>query len=122
MIRAYLCLPLRGDVAANVQTAKSLATELAHRGLAVFAPHLLYPQFLDDDDLDERDLGIRSALAFLPACNLVWAYVGHGVSEGMSRELAEAASKNIPVVRQRHLIDLETPLRAATALLTEGSA
>jgi hypothetical protein len=67
------------------------------RGYAPFAPHLLYPQFVDDGLPEEREAGIACGLAFMAVCGEVWAYVGEGVSDGMHREMAHAQRLGKPL-------------------------
>lgn len=97
MKRIFLCSPLRGAYVANVQMARDLARLATRAGVAVYAPHLLYPQFLNDQVTTDREAGIQSGLAFLPACHELWVYDAHGVSEGMSAEIAHAQELGIPV-------------------------
>lgn len=74
-------------------------------GCAPFAPHLLYPQFLNEDDLAQRDLGISLGLRFMEACDEIWVYVGDGISDGMRRELEHARmlGKRIVEIREESL-------------------
>ena len=67
-----------------------LCSRLVEAGGAPFAPHLLYPRFLDDGKLSERELGISCGLTFLEVCDEVWVYSGKGLSSGMRREVDHA--------------------------------
>ena len=117
MIRVYLCSPYQGDVDANVALARSICAELTRNGCAVLAPHLLYPQFLDDTDPAERERGLQAAAAWIPVCNVMWVYKGRNMGEGMIQEISEAHSLNVPIIEQRHLSDFETPFRELANLL-----
>ncbi len=70
-------------------------------GYAPFAPHLLYTSFLDDDDLQQRALGIQLGLQFMEACDEVWIYTGNGMSEGMQTERSVPTSLANPSRRLR---------------------
>ena len=60
------------------------------RRTSPFAPHLLYPRFLDDGNPSERALGIACGLTFMEVCDEVWLYSGNGLSSGMRREVDHA--------------------------------
>ena len=60
------------------------------------APHLLFPQFLDDNDEAERELGIKMGLELLRDCSALW-YFGDSVTQGMVAEITEAYNCDIPV-------------------------
>lgn len=75
------------------------------RGLCLFCPHLLYPQILDDNNLEERRLGINIGKELLAKCDELWAFGGH-ISHGMFEEIEFAKVKGIPERRIRE-IDFE---------------
>lgn len=98
MQRIFVCSPLRGDVEANLKAARFYCQNLARNGFLPIAPHLLMPQFLDDDRPAERELGIAMGLELLRDCSEVWVYQPEtGPSEGMRAEIAEATARNIPI-------------------------
>ena len=90
MKRIYLCSRFAGEPAKNVVVAERLCRKLVDAGQAPFAPHLLYPRFLDDRNPSERELGIACGLTFMEVCDEVWVYTADGVSSGMGRELDHA--------------------------------
>ena len=98
MKRIYVCSRYAGDTANNVAVAERLCRKLVEAGQAPFAPHLLYPRFLDDRDLSEREIGIACGLTFMQVCDEVWVYSGNGLSGGMRRELDHAIRLGKPVV------------------------
>ena len=61
-------------------------------GYMPVASHLLYPQILNDNDPDERELGLLFGLALLRMCDEVWVF--GEVSEGMAKEIEEAKKLN----------------------------
>ena len=101
--RVFICSKYAGDIEHNVRVAQALCRMALDAELAPFAPHLLYTQFLDDSDPAQRDLGISMGLRFMDICDLVWAYVGEGVSDGMRREIDHARSLRKPVVILREV-------------------
>lgn len=74
MKTVFICSPYRGNIVDNVNNAKKYARYAAMKGYAVFCPHLLYTQFLDDDVEVERSLGIDSGIEFLKKCDEVWVF------------------------------------------------
>lgn len=44
----YICSPYTGDIKANVENARRYCRFAADTGYIPMAPHLLFPQFLDD--------------------------------------------------------------------------
>ena len=87
-MRIFLCSPYAGNVEANVALARRLCAEILAQGHSPFAPHLLYPQVLDDADHEARERGIRAGLEWLRMCDEVWCW--REVSPGMVREVAYA--------------------------------
>ena len=57
------------------------------------APHLLFPQFLDDDNSKERELGLFFGNALMSKCSEVWVF-GGVISVGMEAEIKRAKWKN----------------------------
>lgn len=91
----FICSPFKGDVKANIENAKKYARFAALKGNAVFVPHLLYPQFLDDASESEREIGIQSGIEFMHLCDEVWVFAKDEASctEGMKKEI-DAAKKD----------------------------
>ena len=98
MKRTYMCSRFAGETAKNVALAKRLCRQLVAAGQGPFAPHLLYPRFLDDRNPSERELGIACGLTFMAVCDEVWVYTADGVSSGMGRGLDQAFQLGRPVV------------------------
>ncbi len=96
--RAFICSKYAGDIEHNIRVAQALCRMAVDADLAPFAPHLLYTQFLDDSDTAQRDLGISLGLRFMETCDVVWVYVGEGISDGMCQEMEHARCIGKPVV------------------------
>ena len=96
----YICSPYRGDIAGNTKLARDLCRRAIEHGYTPLAPHLLYPQFLDEADPAQRSAGLRCGLDWLQVCDEVWVYApGDGeYSEGMRWEIFHAECLNKPVV------------------------
>ncbi len=103
----YICSPLRpistdpihraNELIGNLRLAKDAATFATIRGCEPIAPHLYYPQFLDDNDPTERQLGIELGLKALRSCDELWI-VSNRISSGMSAEIKEAQKCGIRVL------------------------
>lgn len=81
----------------NLKLAKDACAFAALRGCDPVAPHLFYPQFLDDNDPTERALGMELGLKALRACDELWI-ISPRISNGMSAEIKEAQKCGIRVL------------------------
>jgi len=89
----YIASPFAGDTEYNVARARGYCRFAVSRGCIPVAPHLLYPQFMDDSDRDERELGLFFALVLLDKCDELWVF-GSTISAGMAAEIRRAKRKN----------------------------
>ena len=102
----YICSPFRGNgkvsEAENIRRARHYCEIVArlHPELMPIAPHLYFPQFMDDHDPDCRAYGLAKGIELLELCDTI-AVEGLGVmepSEGMAREIEYAKSHGIKIV------------------------
>lgn len=93
---AYIASPLSGNIDENLQFAQKACGYAAAQGAVPYAPHLLFPQFLDDNDPEQRDTGIRMGLQMLRRCDELWL-CGDVVSAGMAEEEKLARRLGVPV-------------------------
>ncbi len=96
MRRVFISSPYSGDVERNMQVAKGFLKLAISQGHAPVAPHLLYPQVLDNDDPDSYDLGMALGLKWLETCDEMWV-CGDRVSKGMAMEIEFANRHGIPI-------------------------
>ena len=89
----YICSPFSGDVEGNVKAAQRYSRFAVNKGFIPIAPHLLFPQFLNDDILAERQLGLFFGNALMSKCSEVWVF-GRTISAGMAAEIKRAKWKN----------------------------
>lgn len=92
----FICSPYAGDIEANKRAARRYSRYAVERGCIPIAPHLLYPQFLDDNDPTDRKLGIRFGEVLMGKCAEVWVF-GSRLSDGMKNEVARAKRKGYPL-------------------------
>lgn len=89
----YICSPFSGDTEKNIAAARRYSRFAVDTGYIPVAPHLLFPQFLNDDDPAERDLGLFFGNALMSKCSEVWVF-GNYISSGMAAEIKRARWKN----------------------------
>ena len=92
----YVCSPLSGDIAANQKNARRYCRSVVERGGIPLAPHLYFPQFMDDGDETERDLCLFMDIVLLTKCAELWVF-GERISKGMSMEIEKAKRKGQPI-------------------------
>lgn len=90
--KVYVASKYAGDVGANVKAAIGYCRVVINKGYMPVASHLLYPQILNDNDPEERELGLLFGLSLLRDCDEVWVF--GEVSPGVSREIEEARRLN----------------------------
>ncbi|MCH4007817.1 MAG: DUF4406 domain-containing protein [Eubacterium sp.] len=96
----FICSPYSGDVERNQDLARSYCRFALKLGGIPLAPHLLFPQFMDDDDPDERSLALSMNKEILAKCDELWIF-GSKVTSGMLLEATEAIKREIPIRRFR---------------------
>ena len=106
--KVFICSPFRpvGDTveaqAKSIKAHKILARYACRfavaKGYSPLCPHLYYPEFLDDDVEDEREIGMLLGMVGLSECKELWV-IGRRISEGMKKEIAQARRWGIPVKR-----------------------
>lgn len=65
----YVCSPYAGDPEGNSKRAVEYCRTVWECGGIPLAPHLLFPRFMDDDNPDEREAGLRMARKLLTMCD-----------------------------------------------------
>lgn len=94
----YIASPYAGDTKTNVRRAQGYCRFAVTKNCIPIAPHLHYPQFMDDSDKEQRELGLFFALVLLGKCDELWIF-GDRVSNGMSQEIKKAEKRGIPIRR-----------------------
>lgn len=84
-----ICSPLSGDVTGNTEKARKYCRFALERGQIPLAPHLLFPQFMDDEDPEERKLAMFMDIVLLGKCDELWVF-GDRVTPGMQEEIRAA--------------------------------
>ena len=89
----YICSPYAGEVEKNVEAAQRYSRFAVDKGYIPIAPHLLFPQFLNDRNPKERQLVLFFGNALMSKCSEVWVF-GNRISAGMEAEIKRARWKN----------------------------
>ncbi len=102
----YVCSPYKAtsndpkeaeeQVRRNIKRAERACKLLLTIGYMPIAPHLYFPQFLNDKIADERSEGIMMGLSWLEQCEELWAF-GEEITEGMAAEITRATEIGLPV-------------------------
>lgn len=93
-MKIFVCSPYGGDIENNTKRARAYIEMVIQQGHTPFAPHLLYPQILDEKV--DRELGMELGLDMLTVMDEVWVF-GERVTDGMRQEINSAISQGIPV-------------------------
>lgn len=97
MRKIYVCSALRGDVDENIRKARGFCEYVAREYQAIpIAPHIYLTQFLDDENAEDREFGLKAGLSLLSECDELW-YFGDQVTRGMADEICYALGHDIPV-------------------------
>ena len=88
----YICSPYAGDVESNVKAAQKYSRFAVDSGCLPIAPHLLFPQFMNDRDTKERQLAMFFGNVLMSKCAEVWVF-GSYISSGMEAEIERAKRK-----------------------------
>jgi hypothetical protein len=92
--------PYAGDLVRNVGYARECLWDSLLRQESPFASHLLYTQVLDDKIPEQREMGLRLALAWYNAADLCAVYTDFGISDGMKEGIEYAMSIGLPVEKR----------------------
>jgi hypothetical protein len=92
----YICSPYSGNVENNIKSARRYSRFAVDMGYIPITPHLLYPQFLDDNNPAERSLGLLFGNVLMSKCAEVWVF-GSYISSGMNAEIERAKRKKYTI-------------------------
>jgi len=89
--------PFKGHRGRNVSYARKCMEDSLMRGESPFMSHLLYPQVLDDNIPQERELGIRAGFKWHSVADKMVVYTDLGISHGMQQGIANAQKLGLDV-------------------------
>lgn len=94
--KVFICSPFRGDMEGNARKAAAYSRMACEEGYLPIAPHLLFPQFLNEGIREERQLGISLGMELLLDCDEVWVF--GKATEGMAAEIALATEQGKKII------------------------
>lgn len=92
----YVCSPFAGDIERNIANARRYCRFAVDSGSIPLAPHLLFPQFMDDSNEHDHGLAMFMNMALMSKCAEAWVF-GEHISKGMAAEIRKAKEKQRPV-------------------------
>lgn len=82
----FISSPFAGDTRRNTKRARGFCRFAVSKNCIPVAPHLLFPQFMEEDDPAQRDLGIFFGMVLMSKCQEVWVF-GRDITKGMAVEI-----------------------------------
>ncbi len=104
--RVYICSPLSGNIKHNMAMATEYCRFAAGKGYIPYAPHVYFPAFMDDDDPEQRAIGLSEGQLWLRMCSELWIF-GNVISVGMKGEIETAIKLGIPIKLFTESVDPE---------------
>ena len=93
----YVCSPFRGNIDENVINARKYSRFTFDKKNIPITPHLLYPQFINDNDLFERNIAIHKInYVLIGLCKEMWVF-GDVITQGMEREILIAKKRKMRI-------------------------
>nr|DAN92820.1 MAG TPA: deoxyribosyltransferase [Caudoviricetes sp.] len=92
----FISSPFAGDTRRNTKRARGFCRFAVSKNCIPVAPHLLFPQFMEEDDPAQRDLGIFFGMVLMSKCQEVWVF-GRDITKGMAVEIEKAKRRGLPV-------------------------
>ena len=93
----YICSPYAGDIQRNATNARKYSRFAYEQNAIPVTPHLLYPQFMSDNDSEERADAMYFNCVLLGKCSELWVF-GDVVTKGMAHEI-DVAKKRKQTIR-----------------------
>lgn len=88
----YICSLFSGDVAGNTKRTIDFCRFALAQGQIPLAPQLMFSQFMDDEDSDQRELAILMDIVLIGKCSEL-GVLGDRISEGMETEISRAKQR-----------------------------
>ena len=92
----FICSPYAGEITQNACKTRRFCQFAIEQNCIPIAPHLLFPQFLNDSEPEERALGLFMGCVLLTKCAELWVF-GEKVTDGMALEIEKAERRMIPI-------------------------
>lgn len=92
----FICSAYAGDIDYHTRRAQGYCRFAVSENCIPIAPHLLFPQFMDEDDPEQRNLGIFFGLVLQSKCKEMWVF-GSRITKGMAVEIEKARERGLPI-------------------------
>ncbi len=92
----YICSPYSGNVEFNVTNARIYCRYALNNNCIPIAPHLLFPQFMNDEKPADRELAMFMNMVLLSKCDELWVF-GDVISKGMGLEIEKAEKRKMKI-------------------------
>ena len=92
----YICSPYAENIDRNVANAQRYSRFAVDSGCLPIAPHLYFPQFLDDNNNHDRRIAMIMNRILMGNCSEVWVF-GDRFTQGMEAEIRMANEKKKPI-------------------------
>lgn len=92
----FICSPYAGNIQRNTERAREYCRFAVSKNCIPIAPHLLFPQFMEETDPAQRSLGIFFGLVLQSKCKEVWVFGGN-ITKGMEVEIEKARERGRPI-------------------------
>lgn len=89
--------PFAGNTDLNLKYANACIADCLARGESPIASHVTLTQALDDDDPDQRSLGLKAGWAWYRVAEACVTYGDLGISAGMLSGMSAAEGAGVPV-------------------------
>lgn len=93
MKKVYICSPLGGNVEENLRKVRRYTKYALLCGTTPVVPHF-YALCLNDDNPDEREIGMKAGHSLLWLCDELWVF-GNEITKGMETELQYCRHLNV---------------------------
>lgn len=103
--KVFIASPYNGDIEENLRQARIYCKFAYEQNCIPYAPHLFFPQFLDENIEEERAEGIRMGLQMMDLMDEVWVF--GEMSPGMEQEVTYALVVKKPVKFLNKEVELE---------------
>lgn len=110
--------PFQGNIDRNINYAFACVRDSVLRGESPYASHLMLPGALNEEDINERSLGIQCGYAWWRAASTIAFYTDLGWSQGMLLAYSRARTQNI-TIEERSIADHQNRVYTAGEAVKE---
>lgn len=99
MKTVFIAHPISGDIQGNISKVLKICKEVHTKEIVPVVPYLISLQYLDDDIVEDRQLGIDANLECFHRgfIDELWLF-GDCISSGMQEEVLLAVKLSIPII------------------------